>query len=60
VKLTVDIGGASGTLVHSLMAENPNLLGIVFDLPTAVPAPLESGFVNRDSQAPENERVFAH
>ena len=38
VKLTVDVGGASGTLVHSLMAENPNLLGIVFDLPNVVPS----------------------
>src|ERR1700738_3124583 len=38
VKLTVDVGGASGTLVHSLMAENPNLLGIVFDLPSVMPS----------------------
>src|ERR1700730_331016 len=38
VKLTVDVGGASGTLVHSLMAENTNLLGIVFDLPNVVPS----------------------
>ncbi len=34
----VDVGGASGTLVHSLMAENPNLLGIVFDLPSVMPS----------------------
>ena len=36
--LAVDVGGASGTLVHSLMAENPNLLGIVFDLPSVMPS----------------------
>jgi SAM-dependent methyltransferase len=36
-KLAVDIGGASGTLVHSLMTANPQLRGIVLDLPDVVP-----------------------
>src|SRR3984893_6038051 len=35
-KLAVDIGGASGTLVHSLMIANPQLHGIIFDLPDVV------------------------
>ncbi len=34
-KLAVDIGGASGTLVHSLMIANP---GVILDLPHAVPS----------------------
>src|SRR5258708_37949309 len=29
-KLAVDIGGAGGTLVHSLMTANPQLHGIIF------------------------------
>jgi SAM-dependent methyltransferase len=37
-KLAVDIGGASGTLVHSLMIANPQLHGIIFDLPDVVPS----------------------
>jgi SAM-dependent methyltransferase len=37
-KLAVDIGGASGTLVHSLMTANPQLHGIIFDLPDVVPS----------------------
>jgi hypothetical protein len=37
VKRVVDIGGASGTLVHALMAQNPNLSGAVLDLPGVVP-----------------------
>ena len=38
VKLAVDIGGASGTLVHSLMSANPQLHGIILDLPDVVPS----------------------
>ena len=37
-KLAVDIGGASGTLVHSLMTANPQLHGIIFDRPDVVPS----------------------
>jgi SAM-dependent methyltransferase len=37
-KLAVDIGGASGTLVHSLMTANPQLRGIILDLPDVVPS----------------------
>jgi SAM-dependent methyltransferase len=37
-KLAVDIGGASGTLVHSLMTANPQLHGIILDLPDVVPS----------------------
>ena len=37
-KLAVDIGGASGTLVHSLMAANPHLNGIILDLADVVPS----------------------
>ena len=33
VGVAVDIGGASGSLVHALMEQNPALRGIVFDLP---------------------------
>lgn len=35
-KLAVDVGGASGTLLHGLMAANPHLHGIVLDLPNVV------------------------
>jgi hypothetical protein len=37
-KLAVDVGGASGTLVHSLMTANPQLHGIILDLPDVVPS----------------------
>ncbi len=37
-KLAADIGGASGTLVHSLMTANPQLHGIILDLPSVVPS----------------------
>jgi hypothetical protein len=37
-KLAVDIGGASGTLVHSLLMANSQLPGIVLDLPDVVPS----------------------
>ncbi len=37
-KLAVDIGGASGTLVHSLMTANPQLHRIILDLPDVVPS----------------------
>ncbi|MBD0272263.1 MAG: methyltransferase [Acetobacteraceae bacterium] len=33
-----DIGGASGALLHALLAANPALRGIVYDLPNVVPA----------------------
>ena len=33
VSLAVDVGGASGSLVHALMKANPSLQGIVLDLP---------------------------
>jgi SAM-dependent methyltransferase len=35
-KLAVDIGGASGTLIHSLLMANSQLRGIVLDLPDVV------------------------
>jgi hypothetical protein len=37
-KLAVDIGGASGTLVHSLMLTNSQLHGVILDLPAVVPS----------------------
>ena len=37
-KLAVDIGGSSGTLVHSLMTANPQLHGIILDLSDVVPS----------------------
>jgi hypothetical protein len=37
-ELAVDIGGASGTLVHTLMMANPQLHGIILDLPDVVPS----------------------
>jgi hypothetical protein len=37
-KVAVDIGGASGTLVHSLLMANSQLHGIVLDLPDVVPS----------------------
>jgi SAM-dependent methyltransferase len=37
VSLAVDVGGASGDLLHELMRVNPELSGVVFDLPYAVP-----------------------
>jgi SAM-dependent methyltransferase len=37
-KLAVDVGGASGTLVHSLMIANPQLHGIILDRPDVVPS----------------------
>jgi O-methyltransferase domain/Dimerisation domain len=36
-KLAIDIGGASGTLVHGLLMANLELHGIVLDLPDVVP-----------------------
>jgi len=38
VKLVVDVGGASGTLVHSLMIANAHMHGIILDLPNVVPS----------------------
>src|SRR5258708_22982955 len=37
-KVAVDIGGASGTLVHSLLMANSQLRGVVLDLPDVVPS----------------------
>ena len=37
-KLAVDISGASGTLVHTLMMNNPHLHGTILDLPDVVPS----------------------
>jgi hypothetical protein len=37
-KLAVDIGGAGGTLIHSLLMANSQLHGIVLDLPDVVPS----------------------
>jgi O-methyltransferase len=37
-KLAVDVGGASGTLIHSLLMANSQLHGIVLDLPDVVPS----------------------
>ena len=58
VKLAADIGGASGTLVHRLMAANPNLHGIVVDLPEVVrsaeTAARELGLSNRSAAFPSN------
>jgi SAM-dependent methyltransferase len=58
VKLAADIGGASGTLVHRLMGANPNLHGIVVDLPEVVPsaeaAARELGLSNRSTAFPSN------
>ena len=36
--LAVDVGGASGSLVHALMKANPALRGTVLDLPHVAPA----------------------
>ena len=41
-KLAVDVGGASGLLVHTLMTTNPQLHGIVLDLPDVLPAATEA------------------
>jgi hypothetical protein len=38
IKLAVDIGGANGTLLHTLQESNPELRGIVFDRPTVAVA----------------------
>jgi O-methyltransferase domain len=44
-KLAVDVGGASGTLVHSLLMANSQLHGIVLDLPDVVPSATASASV---------------
>jgi O-methyltransferase domain/Dimerisation domain len=58
VKLAADIGGASGTLLHGLMAANPHLHGIVVDLPEVVgsaeTAARELGLNNRSTALPSN------
>ena len=33
VEFAVDVGGASGALIHALMKQNPALRGAVLDLP---------------------------
>jgi hypothetical protein len=38
VDVAIDVGGASGILVLSLMTKNPTLQGVVFDLPHVVPS----------------------
>ncbi|MET1025668.1 MAG: methyltransferase [Dongiaceae bacterium] len=52
-RVAVDIGGASGTLIHALMEKNPSLQGMVFDLPHVVPDAIKAaealGFQNRFS-----------
>jgi hypothetical protein len=42
VRVAVDIGGASGTLIHSLMKKNPALQGVVFDLSHVVPSAIKA------------------
>jgi hypothetical protein len=37
VRLAVDVGGATGSLVQALMGVNSELRGVIFDLPTVVP-----------------------
>jgi len=62
VKLAADIGGASGTLLHGLMAANPDLHGVVVDLPDVVgsaeTAARELGLSNRSTAVPSN--FFEH
>jgi hypothetical protein len=36
--VAADIGGAAGALIHALMQANPDLRGIVLDLPNVVPS----------------------
>lgn len=43
VAVAVDVGGDSGTFIHALMAANPALRGVVFDLPVVVPAAVQAG-----------------
>ena len=51
VHSAVDVGGASGDLLHDLMGVNPSLRGVVFDLehvgPDAVAAAAAKGLSNR-------------
>jgi hypothetical protein len=58
IKLGADLGGASGTLIHGLMAANPNLHGIVVDLPEVVgsaeTAARELGLSDRSTAFPAN------
>jgi hypothetical protein len=62
VKLAADIGGASGTLLHGLLAAKPHLHGIVVDLPDVVgsaeTAARELGLSNRSTAVPSN--FFEH
>jgi hypothetical protein len=43
-EVAVDVGGASGTFIHALMAVNPTLRGAVFDLPAALPVAAKAGY----------------
>jgi hypothetical protein len=45
-RLAVDVGGASGDLLHDLMKVDPGLLGIVFDLPHVAPDALAAAARN--------------
>lgn len=36
VERAVDVGGGNGSLLHALMAANPKLSGVVFDLPSQI------------------------
>jgi len=38
VKVAVDVGGATGSLLHLLLEANPGLRGVVFDRPSIVGA----------------------
>jgi hypothetical protein len=56
VELVADIGGANGAFVHELLGRNPNLRGLVFDLPTTLPGARADaerlGLADRVSQEP--------
>ncbi|MGI5518592.1 methyltransferase [Streptomyces sp. CA-106131] len=41
VELVADIGGANGSLLHLLLEDDPQLRGIVFDLPNVVESAIE-------------------
>ncbi|ANZ41916.1 hypothetical protein BBK82_44285 [Lentzea guizhouensis] len=47
----VDVGGANGALLHPLLRANPDLRGVVFDLPTVEPTAVaeaeKAGFADR-------------
>jgi O-methyltransferase domain/Dimerisation domain len=49
ISIAADIGGASGALIRAMMAENPDLRGIVFDLPSSI-AKTTASLVESDHQ----------